>query len=202
MSSATRRWARIRCSGRTPVRRRPSRSRCPTANGTRPPCSPSSGRCSACMSPTIPCSGRSTFSPAAPTARSRSCCPPPPRKPSAAPTLEDLEGAIEVLFFPATYAGCAVYLAEDAILLVKGRLDRREESPKLVAMEVSAPDLAATRSGPFVVTLPVQRCVPAVVERLQEVLRSHPGPSDVHLRLGNGRRTTVVKLDDKLRVKP
>jgi DNA polymerase III subunit alpha len=120
----------------------------------------------------------------------------------AAATLEDLEGAIEVLFFPATYAGCATLLTDDAILLVKGRLDRREESPKLIAMEVSVPDLSATGSGPFVVSLPVQRCVPVVVERLQEVLRSHPGLDEVHLRLCNGRRTTVVKLDDKLRVKP
>jgi DNA polymerase-3 subunit alpha len=40
------------------------------------------------------------------------------------------------------------------------------------------------------------------VERLQEVLRGHPGLADVHLRLVNGRRITVVKLDDKLRVKP
>jgi DNA polymerase-3 subunit alpha len=122
--------------------------------------------------------------------------------PWAAATLEDLEGAIEVLFFPATYAGCAPLLADDAILLVKGRLDRREESPKLIAMEVSVPDLSATGSGPFVVSLPVQRCVPVVVERLQEVLRSHPGLNEVHLRLCNGRRTTVVKLDNKLRVKP
>ena len=122
--------------------------------------------------------------------------------PWAAATLEDLEGAIEVLFFPATYAGCATQLADDAILLVKGRLDRREESPKLIAMEVSVPDLSATGNGPFVVSLPVQRCVPVVVERLQEVLRSHPGLNEVHLRLYNGRRTTVVKLDSKLRVKP
>jgi DNA polymerase-3 subunit alpha len=122
--------------------------------------------------------------------------------PWAAATLEDLEGAIEVLFFPATYAGCAAHLTDDAILLVKGRLDRREDSPKLIAMEVSLPDLSASDSGPFVVSLPVQRCVPVVVERLSEVLRSHPGLNDVHLRLCNGRRTTVVKLDSKLRVKP
>jgi DNA polymerase III subunit alpha len=122
--------------------------------------------------------------------------------PWAAATLEDLEGAIEVLFFPATYAGCATQLADDAILLVKGRLDRREESPKLIAMEVSVPDLSATDNAPFVVSLPVQRCVPVVVERLQEVLRGHPGLYEVHLRLCNGRRTTVVKLDDKLRVQP
>jgi DNA polymerase III subunit alpha len=122
--------------------------------------------------------------------------------PWAAATLEDLEGAVEVLFFPATYAECATLIADDAIVVVKGRLDRRDDSPKLVAREVSVPDLSAGPSGPFVVSLPVQRCVAPVVDRLQEVLHSHPGLAEVHLRLCNGRRTTVVKLDDKLRVKP
>jgi DNA polymerase-3 subunit alpha len=123
-------------------------------------------------------------------------------KPWAAATLEDLEGAIEVLFFPATYAECATQITDDAIVVVKGRLDRRDEAPKLIAMEVSAPDLSDRGSGPFVVSMPVQRCVTPVVERLREVLSSHPGLAEVHLRLCSGRRTTVVKLDDKLRVKP
>jgi len=122
--------------------------------------------------------------------------------PWAAATLEDLEGAIEVLFFPKAYAGCATQLAEDAVVIVKGRLDRRDDSPKLVAMEVSAPDMSAHVTGPFVLSMPVQRCVAPVVDRLHEVLRGHPGLAEVHLRLCNGRRTTVVKLDDKLRVRP
>jgi len=122
--------------------------------------------------------------------------------PWAAATLEDLEGALEVLFFPATYAECATLLADDAIVIVRGRLDRRDDAPKLIAREVSAPDLSSGPSGPFVVSLPVQRCVGPVVDRLHEVLRSHPGLAEVHLRLCNGRRTTVVKLDDKLRVRP
>jgi len=122
--------------------------------------------------------------------------------PWAAATLEDLDGAIEVMFFPNTYADCAPVLTDDAIVIVKGRLDRRDESPKLVAREVTAPDMSSGQSGPFVVSLPVQRCVTPVVDRLHEVLRSHPGLAEVHLRLCNGRRTTVVKLDDKLRVTP
>jgi DNA polymerase-3 subunit alpha len=122
--------------------------------------------------------------------------------PWAAATLEDLEGAIEVLFFPATYAECATLVADDAIVIVKGRVDRRDESPKLVAREVSTPDLSVGASGPFVVSMPVQRCVGPVVDRLHEVLRSHPGLAEVHLRLCNGRQTTVVRLDDKLRVRP
>jgi DNA polymerase-3 subunit alpha len=123
-------------------------------------------------------------------------------KPWATATLEDLEGAVEVLFFPSSYAECATRIADDAIVIVKGRLDRRDDSPKLIALEVSVPDLSVDGNGPFVLSVPVQRCVPPVVDRLHEVLRGHPGLAEVHLRLCNGRQTTVVKLDDKLRVKP
>jgi DNA polymerase III subunit alpha len=122
--------------------------------------------------------------------------------PWAAATLEDLEGAIEVLFFPATYQACMSLIIDDAIVVVKGRLDRREEVPKLVAMEVRAPELPADGQGPFVVSIQAARCVPPVVDRLREVLRTHAGATEVHLRMLSGARTTVVRLDDKLRVRP
>jgi DNA polymerase-3 subunit alpha len=120
----------------------------------------------------------------------------------AAAMLEDLEGAIEVLFFPATYQQCMSQVIDDAIVVVKGRLDRREDVPKLVAMDVTTPDITAGETGPFVVSILEARCIPPVVERLKEVLRTHPGPTEVHLRLQTGSRTKVIRLDDKLRVKP
>ena len=118
----------------------------------------------------------------------------------AAATLEDLAGAIEVLFFPQTYQLYATSIAEDAVVVVKGKIDRRDDVPKLIAMDMTIPDLSVDDSGPFVVSMPVARCVPPVVERLREVLVTHPGPTEVHLRLRGHERTTVVRLDDKLRV--
>jgi len=118
----------------------------------------------------------------------------------AAATLEDLAGAIEVLFFPQTYQLYATSIAEDAVVVVKGKVDRRDDAPKLIAMDLTIPDLSADDSGPFVVSMPVARCVPPVVERLREVLCTHPGPTEVHLKLRGHERTTVVRLDDKLRV--
>jgi DNA polymerase-3 subunit alpha len=120
----------------------------------------------------------------------------------ATATLEDLEGAIEVLFFPATYQTCMHLIVEAAIVIVKGRLDRREEVPKLVAMEVKPADLPTEGSGPFVVSILESRCVPPVVDHLREVLRAHAGPIEVHLRLCSGARTKVLRLDNKLRVRP
>jgi len=118
----------------------------------------------------------------------------------AAATLEDLAGAIEVMFFPQTYAAYAASITEDAVVVVKGRVDRRDDAPKLIAMDLTVPDLSVADSAPFVVSLPVARCVPPVVERLKEVLVTHPGPTEVHLRLRGPERTTIVRLDDRLRV--
>jgi DNA polymerase III subunit alpha len=108
-----------------------------------------------------------------------------------------------VLFFPQTYQAYAASIAEDAVVVVKGKVDRRDDVPKLIAIDLTAPDLSAADSDParpFVVSMPVARCVPPVVEQLRQVLRTHPGPTEVHLRLRGGERTTVVRLDDKLRV--
>jgi DNA polymerase-3 subunit alpha len=118
-------------------------------------------------------------------------------------TLEDLGGAIEVMIFPSSYQLCSTLLAEDAVLVVKGRLDKREDVPKIIAMEVTQPDLTVSDTGgPFSVTMPIGRCTPPVVEQLKEVLVTHPGKNEVHLHLQNGPRTTVVRLDDRLRVSP
>ena len=120
----------------------------------------------------------------------------------ASATLEDLEGAIEVMFFPTAYQACGELLAEDRILVVRGRLDRREDVAKLIASDVSVPDLTGGPRGPVVVSLQAARCTPPVVERLKAVIGTHPGTSEVHLRLRSNGRTTLVRLDDRLRVAP
>jgi DNA polymerase-3 subunit alpha len=121
----------------------------------------------------------------------------------ASAMLEDLGGAIEVLFFPQTYQLYSTAIAEDAIVVVKGRVDRRDDVPKLIAMDMTIPDLSmADGSSPFVVSLPVTKCVPPVVEQLRDVLRTHPGPTEVRLRLRGNQKTTLVRLDSKLKVSP
>ncbi|MGZ6792726.1 MAG: OB-fold nucleic acid binding domain-containing protein, partial [Mycobacteriales bacterium] len=118
----------------------------------------------------------------------------------AAVQLEDLEGAVEVMFFPATYQSAAVHLVEDAVVLVRGRVDKRDDTPTLIASDITVPDLSIGPRGPVTVSMPTPKCTPPVVERLKEVLRAHPGTTEVHLQLVNGTKTTVVRLDDRLRV--
>jgi DNA polymerase-3 subunit alpha len=118
-------------------------------------------------------------------------------------TLEDLEGAIDVLLFPSAYQLASTLLNEDAIITVKGRLSRSKDQPELHGQEVSVPDLqrdGTGASGPVVISLPSTRCTMPVVDQLKDVLGTHPGVTEVRLRLMTKTSTTVMKLDDRLRV--
>jgi DNA polymerase-3 subunit alpha len=118
-------------------------------------------------------------------------------------TLEDLEGAIDVLLFPSSYQLASTLLNEDAIITVKGRLSRSKDQPELHGQEVSVPDLRSEGggvAGPVLVSMPSTRCTMPVVEQLKEVLGTHPGVTEVRLRLMTKTSTTVLKLDDRLRV--
>ncbi|MFD9673442.1 OB-fold nucleic acid binding domain-containing protein, partial [Streptomyces sp. NPDC059981] len=117
-------------------------------------------------------------------------------------TVEDLAGSIECMFFPATYQLVSTQLVEDTVVFVKGRLDKREDVPRLVAMEMMVPDLSsAGTNAPVVLTIPTVKVTPPMVTRLGEILRHHRGNTEVRIKLQGPRTTTVLRLD-KHRVQP
>jgi DNA polymerase-3 subunit alpha len=120
--------------------------------------------------------------------------------PWASVVVEDLEGSVDVMFFGETYLAYSTILAEDTIVTLRGRVRRRDDAMQLQAMEVSLPDVTASSDGPVTVSLPSVRCTQPVVERLREILRTHPGASEVHLKLTEPGRATVMRLEDTLRV--
>ncbi|CAN5180578.1 DNA polymerase III subunit alpha [soil metagenome] len=120
--------------------------------------------------------------------------------PWATATLEDLEGSVELMIFASTYAQVGIHLAEDTIVIVRGRLTVRDDTTGLIVSDLSMPDLTVGPRGPVVVQMPAARCTPPVVDRLREVLGTHPGTTEVHLRLLNGSRATTMRLDETLKV--
>jgi DNA polymerase-3 subunit alpha len=121
--------------------------------------------------------------------------------PWAQAVIEDLSGAIEVLFFPKTYEKHGMQLAEDAIVAVRGRVDTRDETVTLIAQELTLPEIGAVPPvGPVRISLQPHRCTPPLVDRLREVLAAHPGSTEVHLELAAGERRHRLRLPDGLRV--
>ncbi|GAY10613.1 DNA polymerase III subunit alpha [Pseudonocardia sp. N23] len=124
-------------------------------------------------------------------------------EPWASAQIEDLAGGIEVLFFPRAYQVVGIDVAEDAIVLVKARVSKRDDRVSLIANDLAVPDLQVAgeeNSSPVAVSLAASRCTPPIVAKLKDVLHNHPGTRPVHLSLVNGTRTTVLRLDDALRV--
>jgi DNA polymerase-3 subunit alpha len=117
--------------------------------------------------------------------------------------LEDLEGVVEVMVWPNTFTKFATLLNDDAILLMKVRIDKRDdEGPRVAALEVSVPDISAAYSGPVNVYIPETRVNAAVMDSLRQILSAHPGTTEVHLTVVQADKFVSVKTDDKLRVAP
>ena len=120
--------------------------------------------------------------------------------PWAIVTVEDLEGAIDVMFYSNYYQKHAMNLVEDRIVVIRGRVDKREEQVKMMALDLSTPDISAAPTGPLIISMETIRCTPPVVDRIKEILRSHPGKREVHLKLDDGKKSMVLKIGDELRV--
>jgi DNA polymerase-3 subunit alpha len=111
-------------------------------------------------------------------------------------TVEDLAGSIDCMFFPASYQLVSSQLVEDAVVFVRGKLDKREDVPRLMGMELSVPDLSNVGAQlPIVITVPENKLTPPIVTRLGEVLGSHRGSTEVHVHLRGRSRTVVLRLD-------
>jgi DNA polymerase III subunit alpha len=115
--------------------------------------------------------------------------------------FEDLSGgSVEVVVFARTYEQYAALLRPDAILLIKGRVDRdaRDDSVKMMALEVREPNLGDEQ--PLVINLTSDGCTPKFVDSLKEVLSSHPGSTQVFLHLAGASKTTVLRLGSEYAV--
>jgi len=115
-------------------------------------------------------------------------------------TVEDLDGAIECLFFPSACMTVSTMLSHDVVCVVRGRLNRRDETPTIFAQELTLPDIKEGPRGPVVVSLPLSRATNGLAERIKRVLSEHPGVTEVHLKLTQPGRSVLMRLDDSLRV--
>jgi DNA polymerase-3 subunit alpha len=115
-------------------------------------------------------------------------------------TVEDLEGAVECLFFPSAYLTVSTMLAQDLVAVVRGRVKRSEDQVSIHAQELTLPELSDGPRGPVVVTMETIRATTNRIEELKGILTNHPGSTDVHLRLVKPGRVVDLKLDSSYRV--
>jgi DNA polymerase-3 subunit alpha len=116
--------------------------------------------------------------------------------------LEDVDGGCECIAWASTYEQYRELLAEDSIVKVKGRLDRRtEDEVKLVVLEV-VPFGGVSEYRPLTLTIEAATVAPSLIGDLKRVLADFPGTVPVVLHLVADDRLTRLRVGDGLRVDP
>lgn len=108
--------------------------------------------------------------------------------------LEDLQTSIEVMVFPKTMADIGHLLADDAVLLVKGRVDRRDDQPKFIAMDVEVFDGVTDGAPPLRLKVSPAKLSQETVDELKALLVRFPGEAPVFLHLGEDK---VLRLSEQ-----
>ncbi len=111
-------------------------------------------------------------------------------------TLEDLDSSIEATVFPRMLAEQGHKLVDDAIVTVKGRLDRKDETRVgFMVQDVSVLEgLDNGGSVPLRLRLPAGKLNELKIHQLRRILRDHPGGSQVFVQLGAGK---TLRLADE-----
>jgi len=122
-------------------------------------------------------------------------------------TVEDLDASVEVLFFAKTFELVGHQLAEDTVVAVKGRVNRRDSGATsivgsdLAVLEVTEEDLTA--NPPVVLVVPTERVTPELAEDLKRIVANHEGESPIRIKLrGRGGRIITLAVHSRFKVNP
>jgi len=115
-------------------------------------------------------------------------------------TLEDLEGSVEVIVFPSTYQQYRELIAEDRAVLVKGRVDIKEDNIKVIAQEIKGLSADEKIEPALYIQLSAENFKRELVDRLKTVLGTYPGESPVYIRVKDKDKTTTFRLGSQYRV--
>ncbi len=112
--------------------------------------------------------------------------------------LEDMYGNMEVTLFPRSMEEHGHKLADDLVVVLEGRLDRRDDEPNLICYGVEPID-PASANGQTALKLMLGSNVMSQerIESLKSIFASHPGKSEVILMLGDDKG---IKLSSAYRV--
>jgi DNA polymerase-3 subunit alpha len=115
--------------------------------------------------------------------------------------MEDVTGGVETVVFNSTYEASRELCTADRVLIVKGRIDRKEGETKLVALELSAfeavPEMREVR-----LKIDATRTRAGVIRELAALIRDFPGESPVYADLITSQGKKVYAFGPQYRVKP
>jgi len=115
--------------------------------------------------------------------------------------LEDLHGGVHVTCFPRTFDEYREHLADDTVVVCRGKLEESNEEPALILEEVMTIENALARFDGGVVIL-LEPTDQGHLSQLRTAIDDHPGTTPVFLQVtGSDGRTRRVRAGGQVRVR-
>ena len=108
--------------------------------------------------------------------------------------LEDIGDSVEVIVFPSVLMKCRGIIAEDRIVKIKGKLDKKEDQLKIIANEIEELDkdkevnrdqkeLISDKNGRIIFTAKKNDLDRDFINRFYDILKKYPGFHEVEFRI-------------------
>ena len=116
-------------------------------------------------------------------------------------TLDDPTGTAEVVVFNSTYAQSRELCVADRILVIKGRVDHKQQGEtKLIAMEVTAFEAVPERRE-VRFKLDARQARAGIIRDLADLVKEYPGESPVYVSIETSIGPKTLALGPQYRVK-
>jgi DNA polymerase III subunit alpha len=115
--------------------------------------------------------------------------------------IEDVTGGVETVVFNSTYDRARELCTTDRILIVKGRIDRKEGETKLVALEISAFEAVPERRE-VRLTIDATKAAAGTIRELRRLIEDFPGESPVYADLITSHGKKVYAFGPQYKVQP
>jgi DNA polymerase-3 subunit alpha len=115
--------------------------------------------------------------------------------------LEDVTGGVETVVFNQTYDKARELCTTDRVLIVKGRVDRKEGETKLVALEIASfeavPEMREVR-----IKIDATKAAAGTIKELRRLIEDFPGESPVYADLVTSSGKKVYAFGPQFKVAP
>jgi len=122
------------------------------------------------------------------------------QKPMVYFTVEGLTGAVEAVAFPNVVEEYGPMIREDAVLVLRGRIDHRGDDVKFIVQGVTEPELTSDAS--VRVRVSASRMSESVAQKLKLVLANHPGSAPVYIHMTGDKGERIVRVSSEHAVNP
>ena len=121
-------------------------------------------------------------------------------KPFAVVILEDFTGSLEIMIWSETYNSAQKLLEVGTVVSISGRLDLRDEGPKVTANEVALLKKLEPREKPLVLTIDPEKATEKDLLTIRDTIRARPGKRKVELKFERGQEQLRLIPADEFRI--